>query len=101
MTYIASSPLFLADVSDWRPDLNTAIFISVFFVLVLAFNLLPVRVYGESEFVFGLMKTLLVVGLIVACLFVDWGANPAHDYIGGRYWRRWVLARAVLPARFS
>lgn len=50
--------------------------------------MLPVRVYGESEFVFGALKTLLVVGLILAGLLVDWGVNPSSDYIGGRYWSK-------------
>ncbi|KAH8896890.1 hypothetical protein GQ53DRAFT_680622 [Thozetella sp. PMI_491] len=75
-------------VAYWRPDLNHAIFITVFLLLILAFNLLPVRVYGESEFVFGTIKTLLIVGMILAGLLVDWGVNPAGDYIGGRNWSK-------------
>jgi len=55
-------------------------------VLILFFNLLPVRVYGELEFTFGILKSLLVVGLIIAGLLVDWGASPSGEYIGGRYW---------------
>ncbi len=74
----------------WRTDIHPAIFITVFFILVIAFNLLPVRFYGESEFVFGLLKTLLIVGLIMAGLLVDWGANPVGEYIGGRNWSTWA-----------
>lgn len=70
----------------WRPDLNLAIFISVFLVLILAFNLLPVRLYGELEFFFGILKSLLIVGLIIAGLLVDWGASPSGEYIGGKNW---------------
>jgi L-asparagine transporter-like permease len=66
--------------------LNLAIFISVFLILILAFNLGPVRLYGELEFVFGLMKCLLIVGLIFAGLLVDWGANPTGTFIGGKNW---------------
>ncbi|KAK2612514.1 hypothetical protein QQS21_001452 [Conoideocrella luteorostrata] len=73
-------------VAYWRPDLNLAIFITVFLVLILFSNLMPVRFYGETEFFFGMLKTLLIVGLIIACFLVDWGVNPAHEYIGGKFW---------------
>jgi amino acid transporter len=73
-------------IAFWRPDLNLAIFISVFLVLILLFNLLPVRLYGELEFTFGIIKSLLIVGLIFAGLLVDWGASPSGEYIGGKNW---------------
>ena len=72
--------------SVWRSDLNLAIFISVFLVLILVLNVLTVRLYGETEFVFGLMKILLIVGLIFAGLLVDWGASPSGTFIGGKNW---------------
>ena len=49
-------------------------------------NLLPVRLYGEMEFIFGILKSLLIVGLIFAGLLVDWGASPSGEYIRGRNW---------------
>lgn len=73
-------------VTFWRPDVNLAIFISVFLVLILLFNMLPVRFYGEIEFSFGLLKSLLIMGLIFAGLLVDWGASPTGEYIGGKNW---------------
>ncbi|RDW82617.1 hypothetical protein BP6252_03729 [Coleophoma cylindrospora] len=73
-------------IAFWRPDLNIAIFISVFLVLLFVFNMLPVRFYGEMEFSFGMLKSLLIIGLIFAGLLVDWGASPSGEYIGGRNW---------------
>lgn len=35
------------DFAVWRPDLNLAIFISVFMVVIVTANLFSVRVYGE------------------------------------------------------
>jgi amino acid permease len=70
--------------------LSLAIFITVFLVLILAFNLMPVIVYGETEFFFGMLKTLLIIGLILAGFFINWGANPKNEYIGGRYWDTYV-----------
>jgi len=49
-------------------------------------NLLPVRLYGETEFFFGLIKTLLIFALIFAGLLVDWGVSPRGEYIGGKNW---------------
>lgn len=74
-------------VVDWRPDLNIAIFISVFLVIILFLNFLPVRVYGETEFSFGMLKSFLIVGLIIAGLLVDWGVSPSGEYIGGKNWQ--------------
>jgi amino acid permease len=59
-------------------------------VLILGINLLPVRVYGETEFVFGAIKTLTIVGMIFAGLLVDWGASPSGEYIGGKNWSPYV-----------
>lgn len=73
-------------IAFWRPDLNIAIFISVFLVFLFVFNMLPVRFYGEMEFSFGMLKSLLIVGLIIAGLLVDWGVSPSGEYIGGRNW---------------
>lgn len=56
-----------------------AIFISIFGVLIVVFNFLPVRLYGELEFVFGVIKSLLVIGLILAGLIVDVGGSPSGE----------------------
>lgn len=54
--------------------------------MIVFLNLLPVLVYGETEFFFGLLKSILIVGLILAGLLVDWGASPSGEYIGGKNW---------------
>ena len=61
--------------------------------------------YGEIEFSFGLLKSLLVVILVITSLVVDVGGGPSHEvylltsvarrvpaesisqFIGGRNWR--------------
>ncbi|ORY88987.1 amino acid permease/ SLC12A domain-containing protein [Leucosporidium creatinivorum] len=73
-------------ISFWRPDLSPAIFITVFGLLIVLVNLGPVRLFGESEFFFGAIKSIAIIGLIIAGLVVDVGGNPAKDYIGGRNW---------------
>ncbi|WWD16934.1 hypothetical protein CI109_101366 [Kwoniella shandongensis] len=82
-------------IAFWRPDLNLAIFISVFMVIIIAFNFSSVRVYGETEFVFGVLKILLIVGLILAGLIVDWGGSPSGEFIGGKHWREGAIKEYI------
>ncbi|TVY42577.1 Arginine permease [Lachnellula occidentalis] len=49
-------------------------------------ELLPVKAYGETEFFFGMLKTLMIFALIFAGLLVDWGVSPSGRYIGGENW---------------
>lgn len=58
----------------------------MFLVVILTINLLPVRVYGETEYFFGMIKTLMIFALIFAGLLVDWGVSPDGKYIGGKNW---------------
>jgi amino acid transporter len=46
----------------WKPDLNAAIPITVFMLATLAANVFKVRVYGEIEFGFAILKILTIVG---------------------------------------
>jgi amino acid transporter len=49
-------------VQFWS-TINSAIWITVFGLLVIGSNLLFVRIYGETEFTFATLKILLIVGL--------------------------------------
>jgi len=49
-------------VQFWS-TINSAIWITVFGLLVVGSNLLFVRIYGETEFTFATLKILLIVGL--------------------------------------
>ncbi|TRM67070.1 amino acid permease/ SLC12A domain-containing protein [Schizophyllum amplum] len=73
-------------VAFWRTDISIAVWITVFAVPIVVLNFFPVRLYGEIEFSFGLLKSLLVMILVVTSLVVDVGGGPRHEYIGGRYW---------------
>lgn len=56
-------------------------------IATLAANAFAVRVYGEIEFSFAILKILTVVGLIIFGICIDLGAGPQGDRIGFRYWR--------------
>lgn len=48
----------------WAPAINKAIFVTVFFIVIVATNLLGVKVYGEAEFVLSIAKVTAVIGFM-------------------------------------
>lgn len=48
----------------WFPDVPTWTWVALFFVAINAANLVNVRLYGEMEFWFALIKVLAIVGMI-------------------------------------
>jgi len=48
----------------WLPDVPTWIWAAVFFIIINAVNLVNVRLYGETEFWFALIKVLAIIGMI-------------------------------------
>ncbi|KAF4535214.1 Dicarboxylic amino acid permease [Lasiodiplodia theobromae] len=71
----------------WRPDINVAVWITVFGVVIILLNVLHVRWFGEAEFWLSAIKVVVLLGLILACLVISLGGSPSHDRIGFRYWR--------------
>ena len=68
-------------------QVNSAVFIVVFIVLTFAIGLAVVRVFGEVEFCFAILKIALVVFLIIFGLVVNLGGIPDTERIGFRYWK--------------
>ncbi|KAI1637900.1 proline-specific permease [Biscogniauxia mediterranea] len=68
-------------------DLNPAVFIVIFIVLTVAVGFAFVRVFGEVEFVFAILKILLVLFLIILGLVIDLGGVPGTPRIGFAYWQ--------------
>lgn len=67
-------------------DVNPSVFIVCFIVLTVAVGLAFVRVFGEVEYVFAVLKILLVVFLIVLGLVIDLGGIPGTPAVYFRYW---------------
>ncbi|KAG9014333.1 hypothetical protein FRB94_012739 [Tulasnella sp. JGI-2019a] len=75
-------------ISFW--DDSTArrpMYIALILIFMCMINLFGVRYFGESEFVFSIIKLCLITGLILFGLIIDLGGGPDHDRIGFRYWR--------------
>lgn len=68
-------------------SVSNAVFITVYGLLVLASNIFLVRVYGELEFFFAILKILLIVGVNLMALVLVSGGGPDHHALGFTYWR--------------
>ncbi|RSM04013.1 hypothetical protein CDV31_010203 [Fusarium ambrosium] len=72
---------------EFWTDINPSVFIIIFIVLTAAVGLAFIRVFGEVEFWFALLKILLVVFLIILGLVINLGGVPGTPRIGFRYWK--------------
>ncbi|KAK4237233.1 hypothetical protein C8A03DRAFT_16205 [Achaetomium macrosporum] len=69
---------------------DNAVWISVFLVLVVTFNMFPVRVFGELEYIFGCIKLIFITMLIVFMFFLSIIQPRGDAYytepLGTRFW---------------
>lgn len=72
-------------INYWDHSIPIEIFIAVFWVIIFAFNLLPVNFYGELEFWLSSIKVLTVVGFIIFGICIDAGAGR-QGYLGFHNW---------------
>lgn len=77
----------VAVIMSYWSDLNPAVFITIFATVVIGINIYNVKWYGEIEFAFGILKILLVIGMVIVGLVIDLGGAPNHDRLGFRYWK--------------
>ncbi|PYI07038.1 hypothetical protein BO78DRAFT_342391 [Aspergillus sclerotiicarbonarius CBS 121057] len=68
-------------------DLNAAIWITILIVLSAVVSLLFIRVYGELEFAFAILKILLIIGIILMGLVIDLGGVSGTPRLGFHYWK--------------
>lgn len=76
-----------AVVITYWTEINSALWISIFGIIIIATNSYSVRFYGEVEFYLGILKILLIVGLFLTCLIIDLGGIKGKERLGFRYWK--------------
>lgn len=67
-------------------SINPAAWIVLFFFVICAINLFGVKIFGEIEFVFSVLKVVAMLGFIILGIVLTCGGGPHGKYIGGRYW---------------
>ncbi|WP_097161634.1 phenylalanine transporter [Enterobacter sp. CC120223-11] len=95
----------------WLPEVPTWIWAAAFFVIINAVNLVNVRLYGETEFWFALIKVLAILGMIGFGLWMLFsghgGAHASFDNLwqhGGFFatgWHGLMLSLAVIMFSFG
>jgi yeast amino acid transporter len=70
----------------WNANLNSAIFISIFWLAIVCINLAGVRGYGEAEFIFSAIKVTAVIGFIILGIVIDAGGSPSGIKYGTTFW---------------
>ncbi|CEO58699.1 Putative General amino-acid permease GAP1 [Penicillium brasilianum] len=73
-------------IDYWSPGVSNAVWVAIFWVMIVSINLFGVRGYGEAEFVFSAIKVVAVIGFIILGIVLNCGGGPEGGYIGGRYW---------------
>ncbi|KAJ3727569.1 amino acid permease/ SLC12A domain-containing protein [Lentinula raphanica] len=76
-------------IEFWVPstEVSSAVWITVLGLLTIGTSLLLIRVYGELEFGFAILKILLIMGLIIMGLCIDLGGVSGQPRLGFHYWR--------------
>jgi aromatic amino acid transport protein AroP len=72
----------------WWPDLPTWISATVFFVLINAINLANVKIYGEMEFWFSIIKVAAIMAMIV---FGAWLLLSGHGGPQASFTNLWAM----------
>ena len=75
-------------VQYWWPEIPTWISALGFFVLINAINLLHVKVFGETEFLFSMIKILAIIGMIG---YGAWLLASGHGGAHASIFNLWAL----------
>lgn len=74
-------------IDYWESPVNIAVWITIFIVVIVGLNTLPVQYYGETEFWFASLKVFMMIGLLILSFILFWG--------GGR---KYIQSPSLLPS---
>ncbi|MEN1834250.1 amino acid permease [Pseudomonas lijiangensis] len=74
-------------VQYWWPDVPTWVSAAAFFVIINLINLSSVKLYGEMEFWFSIIKVLAIVGMIVFGSYLLASGNGGPDAAVANLWQ--------------
>ncbi|KAF8867363.1 hypothetical protein BDZ45DRAFT_734626 [Acephala macrosclerotiorum] len=75
-------------IDYWDSPVNIAVWITIFIVVIVGLNILPVQYYGETEFWFASLKVFMMIGLLILSFILFWGGGPnQHSILGFHYWK--------------
>ena len=68
-------------------DINAAVWVSILIVVSVVVAISFIGVYGEIEFLFAILKILLVIFVVILGLVIDLGGVPGKPRLGFHYWK--------------
>ncbi|KAH8823002.1 amino acid permease/ SLC12A domain-containing protein [Flagelloscypha sp. PMI_526] len=74
-------------IEFWTTAVPSAVWITIFGLLLILSNLFFVRIYGELEFTFAMLKISLIMSLIFFGVIVSAGGGPTGEVYGFKYWK--------------
>ena len=90
IAWVVTLPLELVaaaiTIDYWNTSVNSAAWVTIFYVVIVAINIFGVRGYGEAEFIFSILKVIAILGYIVLGIVINCGGGPKGGYIGGQFW---------------
>lgn len=77
-------------INFWNAPGPVSIWISVFYVIIIAINIWGTEGYGEVEFFLSIMKVISVIGFVILSIIIAAGGVPTDDrgVIGVSYWKQ-------------
>ncbi|PIG81118.1 carboxypeptidase S1 [Aspergillus arachidicola] len=73
-------------LSFWTQSVPTAVWLSVFLVVILIIVVCAVKIFGEAEAVMSTIKLFWIVVVIISCIIISAGGAPNHHKTGFEYW---------------
>jgi len=74
-------------LSYWETPVHSAVWITIFLIVVLFLNIVAVEIFGEAEFWFASIKFITIMGLIILGFVIMLGGSPNDQgRLGFRYW---------------
>ncbi|CAN3365158.1 S-adenosylmethionine permease Gap4p [Diutina catenulata] len=72
-------------INYWDQSIDGAVWVAIFWVVIVIINFFGVKGYGEVEFVLSMLKVIAVIGFLICGICIICGVGD-KGYIGGRYW---------------
>ncbi|EXA32136.1 hypothetical protein FOVG_16617 [Fusarium oxysporum f. sp. pisi HDV247] len=87
LIFIPTEIVAAAVLMSFWVEVNNAVWITVFGLLMALTNCLFVRVFGELEFGFALLKIALIFIVNIMAIVIIAGGGPEGETLGFRYWK--------------
>ncbi|KAF3905367.1 hypothetical protein ABW21_db0201450 [Orbilia brochopaga] len=85
-TEVTAASILIRYYTPIEDEKYVGLWITLFLGMVIAVNCFNVRVYGEMEYWFGLLKIITILGLIILMVIINAG-GAGRDPIRFRHWK--------------